>query len=70
MFVFEQEEYVREKIEWQFIDFGKDLQLMIDLIELLNLIGIFSCLDEDCVMFKVMDKIFLEKLNFLWDKKL
>ncbi|KAK3985698.1 putative myosin type-2 heavy chain 2 [Cladorrhinum sp. PSN332] len=69
MFVLEQEEYAREKIEWQFIDFGKDLQPTIDLIELPNPIGIFSCLDEDCVMPKATDKTFTEKLNSLWDKK-
>ncbi|KAK4673793.1 class II myosin [Podospora pseudopauciseta] len=69
MFVLEQEEYAREKIEWQFIDFGKDLQPTIDLIELPNPIGIFSCLDEDCVMPKATDKTFSEKLNSLWDKK-
>ncbi|KKF93573.1 Myosin type-2 heavy chain 1 [Ceratocystis platani] len=69
MFVLEQEEYAREKIEWQFIDFGRDLQPTIDLIELPNPIGIFSCLDEDCVMPKATDKSFTEKLNSLWDKK-
>ncbi|KAL2145551.1 hypothetical protein VTI28DRAFT_6943 [Corynascus sepedonium] len=69
MFVLEQEEYAREQIEWQFIDFGKDLQPTIDLIELSNPIGIFSCLDEDCVMPKATDKTFSEKLNSLWDKK-
>lgn len=69
MFVLEQEEYAREQIEWQFIDFGRDLQPTIDLIELSNPIGIFSCLDEDCVMPKATDKTFTEKLNSLWDKK-
>ncbi|KAL5596575.1 hypothetical protein BROUX41_006800 [Berkeleyomyces rouxiae] len=69
MFVLEQEEYAREKIEWQFIDFGRDLQPTIDLIELPNPIGIFSCLDEDCVMPKATDKSFTEKLNSLWEKK-
>ncbi|PHH65256.1 hypothetical protein CDD81_3115 [Ophiocordyceps australis] len=69
MFVLEQEEYARERIEWQFIDFGRDLQPTIDLIELSNPIGIFSCLDEDCVMPKATDKSFSEKLNALWDKK-
>jgi myosin protein heavy chain len=69
MFVLEQEEYAREQIEWQFIDFGKDLQPTIDLIEVSNPIGIFSCLDEDCVMPKATDKTFSEKLNSLWDKK-
>ncbi|KGY15265.1 hypothetical protein PABG_11849 [Paracoccidioides brasiliensis Pb03] len=69
MFVLEQEEYAREQIEWQFIDFGKDLQPTIDLIELPNPIGIFSCLDEDCVMPKATDKSFTEKLHSLWDRK-
>lgn len=69
MFVLEQEEYAREQIEWQFIDFGKDLQPTIDLIELTNPIGIFSCLDEDCVMPKASDKSFTEKLHSLWDRK-
>lgn len=69
MFVLEQEEYARERIEWKFIDFGHDLQPTIDLIELSNPIGIFSCLDEDCVMPKATDKTFTEKLNSLWDSK-
>jgi myosin protein heavy chain len=69
MFVLEQEEYAREQIEWKFIDFGRDLQPTIDLIELSNPIGIFSCLDEDSVMPKASDKSFTEKLNGLWDRK-
>lgn len=69
MFVLEQEEYAREQIEWRFIDFGRDLQPTIDLIELSNPIGIFSCLDEDSVMPKATDRSFTEKLNSLWDKK-
>jgi myosin protein heavy chain len=69
MFVLEQEEYARERIEWKFIDFGLDLQPTIDLIELSNPIGIFSCLDEDSVMPKATDKSFTEKLYGLWNNK-
>jgi myosin protein heavy chain len=69
MFVLEQEEYAREQIEWKFIDFGRDLQPTIDLIELPNPIGVFSCLDEDSVMPKATDKSFTEKLHSLWDRK-
>ena len=69
MFVLEQEEYAREQIEWKFIDFGKDLQPTIDLIEVSNPIGIFSCLDEDSVMPKATDQSFTEKLHTLWDRK-
>ena len=69
MFVLEQEEYAREQIEWKFIDFGKDLQPTIDLIELPNPIGVFSCLDEDSVMPKATDRSFTEKMHSLWDRK-
>src|SRR5690606_7445236 len=34
-----------------------------------NPIGIFSCLDEDCVMPKATDATFTDKLHSLWDKK-
>jgi myosin-5 len=44
----EQEEYVREGIDWQFIKFT-DNQPVIDLIEA-KPIGILGLLDEECKM--------------------
>ena len=61
MFILEQEEYKREGIKWDFIDFGLDLQPCIDLIE--KKMGILSLLDEECLFPKATDKSFLEKLN-------
>ena len=45
VFKLEQEEYVREAIEWSFIDFY-DNQPCIDLIE--SKLGILDLLDEEC----------------------
>lgn len=46
MFVLEQEEYTKEGIAWDFIDFGMDLLACIDLIEKVSLelsaIGLFT----------------------------
>ncbi len=69
MFILEQEEYNKESINWNFIDFGLDLQPTIDLIEKSNPIGIFSCLDEDCIVPKATDRSFTDKLNSIWDNK-
>uniref|UniRef100_A0A3B4FZ61 Myosin-3-like n=1 Tax=Pundamilia nyererei TaxID=303518 RepID=A0A3B4FZ61_9CICH len=45
MFVLEQEEYKKEGIDWEFIDFGMDLAACIELIE--KPMGIFSILEEE-----------------------
>ncbi|XP_064416942.1 myosin-10 isoform X3 [Latimeria chalumnae] len=64
MFILEQEEYQREGIEWNFIDFGLDLQPCIDLIERpANPPGVLALLDEECWFPKATDKSFVEKLT-------
>uniref|UniRef100_A0A8C8J7R0 Myosin-7 n=1 Tax=Oncorhynchus tshawytscha TaxID=74940 RepID=A0A8C8J7R0_ONCTS len=60
MFVLEQEEYKKEGIEWEFIDFGMDLQACIDLIE--KPMGIMSILEEECMFPKASDATFKTKL--------
>uniref|UniRef100_A0A8C4ICC0 Myosin, heavy chain 11b, smooth muscle n=1 Tax=Dicentrarchus labrax TaxID=13489 RepID=A0A8C4ICC0_DICLA len=63
MFVLEQEEYKREGIEWNFIDFGLDLQPCIELIERPNNPpGILALLDEECWFPKATDVSFVDKL--------
>ncbi|KAK6476131.1 myosin-11-like isoform X2 [Huso huso] len=63
MFILEQEEYKREGIEWNFIDFGLDLQPCIELIERPNNPpGILALLDEECWFPKATDTSFVEKL--------
>ncbi|NXK52785.1 MYH9 protein, partial [Chauna torquata] len=57
------EEYQREGIEWNFIDFGLDLQPCIDLIEKpAGPPGILALLDEECWFPKATDKSFVEKV--------
>ncbi|OPJ72146.1 hypothetical protein AV530_007881 [Patagioenas fasciata monilis] len=60
MFVLEQEEYKKEGIEWEFIDFGMDLAACIELIE--KPLGIFSILEEECMFPKATDTSFKNKL--------
>ncbi|XP_022303516.2 unconventional myosin-Va-like isoform X3 [Crassostrea virginica] len=64
VFKLEQEEYVREAIEWSFIDFY-DNQPCIDLIE--SKLGILDLLDEECKMPKGSDENWCQKL---YDKHL
>ncbi|XP_069700200.1 myosin heavy chain, muscle isoform X6 [Periplaneta americana] len=60
MFVLEQEEYKKEGINWDFIDFGMDLLACIDLIE--KPMGILSILEEESMFPKATDRTFEEKL--------
>ncbi|KAM4034130.1 myosin-4-like [Anomaloglossus baeobatrachus] len=60
MFVLEQEEYKKEGIDWEFIDFGMDLAACIELIE--KPMGIFSILEEECMFPKATDTSFTNKL--------
>ncbi|KAG8180741.1 hypothetical protein JTE90_004696 [Oedothorax gibbosus] len=59
VFKLEQEEYVREQIEWKFIDFY-DNQPCIDLIE--SKLGVLDLLDEECKMPKGTDNTWCQKL--------
>ncbi|KAL2100495.1 hypothetical protein ACEWY4_004889 [Coilia grayii] len=60
MFVLEQEEYKKEGIDWEFIDFGMDLAACIELIE--KPMGIFAILEEECMFPKASDTTFKNKL--------
>ena len=68
VFKLEQEEYVREEIDWTFIDFS-DNQPCIDLIE--GKLGILSLLDEESRLPMGSDEQFVTKLhhNFAADKQ-
>lgn len=68
VFKLEQEEYVREQIDWTFIDFS-DNQPCIDLIE--GKLGILSLLDEESRLPMGSDEQFVTKLhhNFAADKQ-
>jgi len=61
MFVLEQEEYMKEGIEWAMVDFGMDLQNCIDMFE--KPMGILSILEEESLFPKATDKSFEEKLK-------
>ncbi|KAF7359510.1 Myosin 5 [Mycena sanguinolenta] len=60
VFKLEQEEYVKEKINWTFIDFS-DNQPCIDVIE--GKLGVLALLDEESRLPSGSDTSFLQKLN-------
>ena len=61
MFVLEQEEYVREGIEWANVDFGMDLQKCIDMFE--KPMGLLAILEEESLFPKATDQSFAGKLH-------
>jgi len=67
MFVLEQETYLNEGLEWSMIDFGLDLQPTIDLLETKDT-GVFSLLDEECVVPGGTDQRLFEKIVSSWSK--
>merc|ERR1719430_2187141 len=61
MFVVEQEEYVKEGIDWVMVDFGMDLAAAIIMFE--KPMGIRAILEEESLFPKATDKSFEEKLK-------
>lgn len=66
MFVLEQEEYGRERIDWQVVNFGLDLQPTIELIGSMQPMGILATLDDACIMPKATDLTFLQRIKQDW----
>merc|ERR1711909_133319 len=60
-FVVEQEEYVKEGIDWVMVDFGMDLAAAIIMFE--KPMGIWAILEEESLFPKATDKSFEEKLK-------
>merc|ERR1711862_833399 len=61
MFVVEQEEYVKEGIDWVMVDFGLDLAAAIIMFE--KPMGVWAILEEESLFPKATDKSFEEKLK-------
>merc|ERR1712210_205060 len=61
IFVVEQEEYVKEGIDWVMVDFGMDLAACIIMFE--KPMGIWAILEEESLFPKATDKSFEEKLK-------
>jgi myosin heavy chain 6/7 len=60
MFTLEQEEYVREGIEWANVDFGMDLQVCITMFE--KPMGLLAIFEEESLFPKATDATFAGKL--------
>merc|ERR1719512_659277 len=61
MFTLEQEEYVREGLDWANVDFGMDLQPCIDMFE--KPMGVLPILEEETIYPKASDQTFESKLK-------
>merc|ERR1712223_419081 len=61
MFTLEQEEYVREGLEWGNVDFGMDLQKCIDMFE--KPMGLLAIFEEESLFPKATDQSFAAKLH-------
>merc|ERR1712036_132317 len=60
MFTLEQEEYVREGLDWANVDFGMDLQKCIDMFE--KPMALLAIFEEESLFPKATDQTFAEKL--------
>merc|ERR1711892_840080 len=60
MFTLEQEEYVKEGLDWANVDFGMDLQKCIDMFE--EPMGFLAIFEEESLFPKASDQTFQEKL--------
>merc|ERR1719284_1433879 len=60
MFTLEQEEYVREGLDWANVDFGMDLQKCIDMFE--KPMAFLAIFEEESLFPKATDETFREKL--------
>ncbi|GAV48167.1 hypothetical protein ZYGR_0I04640 [Zygosaccharomyces rouxii] len=70
MFVLEQNEYLKENIQWDYVDYSKDLQSTINLIEQKGPpTGVLPLLDEESILPKSSDDSFFSKLISTWDQK-
>merc|ERR1712227_632471 len=60
MFTLEQEEYVREGLDWANVDYGMDLQPCIDMFE--KPMGLLAIFEEESLFPKATDQTFVSKM--------